>query len=51
MTIYMINTGMTMPVTKEETQDRQRLILGQRIKVLKVGKVIELNTERKKLCK
>jgi len=49
--IYMTNSGMTMPVAKEETQDRQCLILGQRIKVLKVGKVIELNTERKKLCK
>jgi len=33
------------------TQDRQSLILGDLIKVLKVGKIIQLNAERKKLCK
>jgi len=33
------------------TQDRQSLILGDLIEVLKVGEIIQLIAEREKLCK
>ena len=48
--IYMIKTGKNIPA-KQDDPRLANLILGKRIKILKIGKVIQLNAERRKLCK